>query len=1043
MSSVAPTPDGSGVAPSASWLRSRRRLLVLCFFCSGAAGLTFEVLWSRLLTLVFGATSLAISTVLAAYMGGLALGAFVAGRWAKRVARPVRLYGILELGIAAWALALPYVFELLPPLHRALWALTGDQPALFAAARLMISLLLLVPPTMAMGATLPLLSKALARDGSVGLRIGSLYAANTLGAVLGAAAAGFVLLPLLGVRGSNLVAVGLDVAAAVLVLIALRRLDSLPASVAPPGAAEDEEAEALRAVLHPPGERGLRLSEGWLVALTFGAGGAVSMVYQVLWSRALAIVIGSSVYSFSLILTVFLLGHGLGAAILSRLLPRLTRPTSTLATLNGLMGLAALGGFALLDKLPAWHLKALHGAQLSVPVVFAVDAAFVVLIVLVPALLSGMIFPLIVRLLVQQRDDAARTVGHAYAANTLGAIVGSALGGFVVLPLLGLGDGFRVGAAVSLAMAVLLAVVAARASLAGRRHLALPAVIVAAGLALLLGIPDLRPGRLAAGMFRVALAQDIFSGGDYAEPEVLYYDDGLNATITVERRDENLTLKANGKPEASNTYDMPTQIGVGLIPLLFHPAPQDVMMVGLGSGVSVGSVLAHPGVQRFTVVELEEGMAAASRFFWRENRQPWRDPRVHLVLQDARTHLAIVDEQYDVIVSEPSNPWITGVSNLFTVDHFEQARERLKPGGIFCQWLQLYEMSPLNVSSILASFRKVFPEMVIFASKPKGADLILLASPDRELRLDLPTLERRWALPGVAEEMARARLVDATDLAALLFLRSDEIGQFVVDAPLNTDDNARVEFSAPLDLIRSAQYEEWFVELAFGSKHGDPLQMDLGLPEDPAQQREWLGRLSRSLVRAGRSGPGIELLGKVFDGPEPYPAAALETARVLELLGEHSLEVQMLPGEGDSQRFHELAKLVAQERWDEALKAYRRLPEREVDSKDGRLLYGYLYMRDGQNEPAQEILLPLLDDPAFAEGEPALHYALGHVHNSLAEYQQAYDRLADYVAALLAEAKAEAEAEAEAVAGKPRPAKPPSKPRRIGYWLRKQDRDKP
>lgn len=1026
-------PMASGPHPSFAWFASRRRLLVLCFFCSGAAGLTFEVVWSRLLTLVFGATSLAISTVLTAYMGGLALGALLGGRWAARVARPVRLYGILELCIAGWALALPFMFGVLPSVHRALWALMGDQPALFASVRLAISLLLLLPPTLAMGATLPLLSKALAREGSVGLRIGGLYAANTLGAVLGAAAAGFVLLPTLGVLGSNFVAVGVDVAAAALVLIGLRGLDTLPVSGGSPVAPVEDAAADLSAVLHPPGERGLTAGEGWLVALTFAAGGGASMVYQVLWSRALAIILGSSVYSFALILTVFLLGHGLGAALFSRLLPRVTRPTATLAGLHALMATLALGGFALLDELPTWHLKALHGAQLSVPMVFAVDAAFVVLIVLGPALLSGMIFPLIVRLLVQQRESAARTVGHAYAANTLGAIVGSLLGGFVVLPYLGLGDGFRAAAGVSLVMSAGLLVVAGRASLGGRRRpVAVPAVMAAVGLVLLVALPDLRPGRLAAGMFRVALAQDIFSSGSYAEPEVLYYRDGLNATITVERRDDNLTLKANGKPEASNTYDMPTQIGVGLLPLLFHPDPKDVMMVGLGSGVSVGSVLAHPGVEAFTVVELEQGMAEASRFFWRENNQPWRDPRVKLILQDARTHLAIVDEQYDVIISEPSNPWITGVSNLFTVDHFQQARQRLKPGGIFCQWLQLYEMSPLNVRSILASFRTVFPEMVIFASKPKGADLILLASPDRDLALDLPTLEKRWSLPSVRKELARARLLDVTDLAALLFLRGDEIAQFVVGAPLNTDDNARVEFSAPLDLIRSEQYEQWFVDLAFGGKHGDPMKMDLGLPRDPAALRGWQARLSRSLVRSGRAALGVELLAEILKGPEPFPAAALETARVLELLEGHELEVRILPGPKDSQPFHRLASLVGERRWDEALKAYRRLPEREATLPEHRLLYGYLYLRDRQHDLAQEVLLALLEEPGFADGEPALHYALGQAHHSLAEYQQAYDRLSDYIAALLAKQQEE-------------PAAPDTDPSteapRITYWLHRLQRD--
>ncbi len=971
----------------------KKRILLICFFLSGAAGLVFEVVWSRYLTLVFGATSVAISTVLTAFMGGLALGAFLSARFGDSIRDPVRAYAGLELFVAAWGFGLPWAMGGLPEVYSLLWtSLGGPGPAL-VGLRFVLAMALLLPPTVAMGATLPFLTRVLARGGRVGRGAGALYTANTLGAVLGAGMAGFALMPLVGVRATNYAAALMDAAAGVMALLLLPRLGEGR------GRPDDwDDPESLLTMLHPPREREPYGWERLLVATAFGVSGLLSMAQQVLWSRALAIVLGSSVYSFSMVLFVFLLGHGLGAGVTTRLLPRLQRPLATLATILSGAALAALVGFAMLDELPGWHLKLLHHTEPTVPLVFGLDAAFVVLVVSGPALLSGMVFPLVVHLLQRGPDGVARTVGSLYGFNTVGSIAGSMLAGFLLLPVLGLGGGIRVLAAGSLAVGVALAVAAHRARLEGASPPRLPALVALAAAVLLVALPDLRPGKLAAGMFRVVLAQSVFTRGEFTEPEVLYYKDGQNATVTVEARDDLLTLKANGKPEASNTDDMPTQIAVGLVPLLFNPRPSSVLMVGLGSGVSAGAALAHPGVEHLRVLELEEAMVEASRFFWEVNRQPWTDPRLELILTDARTFLEVDPERYDVIISEPSNPWITGVSNLFTVEHFRAVAERLAPGGVFCQWLQLYEISPENVRSIMATVHEVFPEAMVFVSKPVGADLLIVARRDGPVRLDLPRLGARWGLPGVAEELARAELQDVTDLAALLFLRPGEVAGFAGNAKLNTDDNALVEFSAPFDLVRSRLHEEWYVKLFFADRVlGNPLEEDLGLPPaGTTEGRSWRGRLARALLRGGRMEQGVELLARVIDQGEPIPPEAEEAARVMALLDRDTISLTFAIGDDASQDFVAMARLIREGRWGDALDRYHDLPPRERDAPENLLILGYLLYQDHRQEDAVEVLRPLMRIPGFVERRPIVSYLLARALGDLAEYHESYDLMARF-----------------------------------------------
>ncbi|HEY3357531.1 MAG TPA: fused MFS/spermidine synthase, partial [Polyangia bacterium] len=684
-------------------------IVLLCFFASGATGLIFETVWIRQLTLVFGSTTLAISTVLTAYMGGLALGSHLLGRRADRLRDPLRAYALCEGGIGLYALAIPLILATFPALNHWLWRGFGDRYALLSVLRFVAAAGLLILPTTLMGATLPFLARYVVQKPwharRVGARVGALYALNTAGAVLGTFAAGFVLLPNLGVTASHTLAASVNVGLCVLVLASrswVRRREErerapieeiaaeLDPDAPPPPAADPRE--------HTPRARAVAL-------VAFACSGASAMVLQVLWTRALAVVIGSSVYSFTLILLSFLVGLAGGAALVARLLRRARRPVLALCWLH----LATVAAIALsywcIGKLPQVFLWLMKGVSLETDTILVAQFTLAALALLPPTLLMGGVFPLTIRIVAGGLERIGGDVGRAYSINTLGAIIGSFAAGFVVLPALGLQRGMALAAGVDLALAVAL-LLASSASTA--RRVAGAVLAPAVGIALLLVLPRWSIAHFSAGLFRVSIVRDILDSERWVLPKVLYYRDGVASTVSVEewptkKGGRHLALKNNGKVDASNGDDMPTQIMVGALPLLFHPAagarPPKVAMVGYGSGVSVGAIAQFP-IASLEVVELEAAVYEAARYFDDVNHQPPADPRIKLLVGDGRNYLDQRDDRFDVLISEPSNPWITGVSNLFTREYFRAARRRLKDDGVFCQWAQLYEMSPTHIKTI-------------------------------------------------------------------------------------------------------------------------------------------------------------------------------------------------------------------------------------------------------------------------------------------------------------------------------------------------------
>ncbi len=917
------------------------RLLLACFFLSGATGLVYEVAWTRSLTLVFGTTTFAVSTILAAFMAGLGAGAAAVGRFVDRGGRPLRVYAWLELGIGTFALAFPHVPPLLVPVYRALWE---GQHASFVAmslVRFAILFVLLLVPTMLMGGTLPALARHFETgERAAGRAAGLLYGINTLGAVAGAGAAGFMLLPWLGLRHTTTVAaaVNLTIGAGALVL-----------SLREAGPAAPVSAPQRR-------DRRLRPPEAGLLAV-FALSGFVALLSEVAWTRGLTLVLGSSTYAFTIMLVTFLAGLGGGSLGMVRLLgrgPDLLRALALLQAGIGLLSMAAAHLFAELPLLYLYLFKAVSGA--AAPMVVG-QFALAGLIMLGPALLMGAMFPIVVELLGDRH--AGERVGLAYASNTLGAVLGAALAGFVIMPAIGIAHTLILGVALSLAAALGVLAVSGR-------HWRGASVTAALLVSLPLLAPRWEPLAMSSGVYKEA---PLFLRLYASPPEVftrllpqfslLYYRDGPTATVTVTERPSledhrHLALAIDGKVDASTSGDMPTQVLSGHLPLLLHPDPETVLVIGLASGVTVGAVARHP-VREITAVEIEPAVVEASGLFAAVNHQPLRDPRVRLVVDDARNLLLRSPARYDVIISEPSNPWMSGPAKLFTYEFFQLGRQRLRPHGLFVQWLQLYGITEEALKTLVRTFRRVFPHHLVF--QPAEGDLLLVGGAEPVLAPP-KRIGERMGRNGIAEDLARVGVRDVFDLLARFRLGEAETGTWAGAGPLNTDDNALIEFSAPWQI----HLETLARNTEAVARAGERVAPYLALDDSSSRERaEFLVRLAAKVLALGDATRAETIAGEGL--------ALATSADGLSVLGA-ALERQG--------RDQEAVRL-----WQEALTLAPR-------HRDTLLRLALYHHERGEPAEAAQRLSPLAD-----AGDPDVRYLLGVSHYERRLYRGALAFLED------------------------------------------------
>ena len=990
-----------------------RAVAITCFFLSGASGLIFEVIWSRLFSLVFGATTLAISTVLTAFMGGLALGSYLAGRIADRIRDPLKAYALAEAGIGVSALLLPLVVSTFDGVNQLLYRHFQDSYVTLAGIRFVVSAATMVVPTTLMGATLPLLSRLFiqneAEQANVGLRVGTLYAVNTFGAVVGTFLGGFVLLPLLGQTLTNNLAASTNIGLALVVFIAYQVRRRLPAPAPVDPVVQNMLQEVAGSTVPPQVTRHGRTMS--LVA--FCVSGAVAMVYQVIWTRALFVNIGSSVYSFTIVLVSFLVGLAGGAAVIGRLTQRSRNPVGWLAVCHFAIAILAGGSYLLMDKLPFVYLHLIKGGSLEAQAILWAQF-LVALVVMLPATFAmGGILPLTVRIYASGLDRVGKDVGSAYSINTVGAIIGSFLAGFVVIPVLQLQPGLYLAACLNLTLAAALGLCTP-----WPRRVKL---CVVGGAVVLASVGPVLPRwnllHFSAGIFRPTLARDVLKTGNWTDPELAYYRDGICTTVSVDRWSaKHFSLKNNGKVDASTGDDMPTQISVGLLPVMLHPRASqikpEVALIGFASGVTAGSILQYP-VKRLDVVELEPAIIEASVYFEHVNNRPLSDRRLHMVTDDGRNFLAAGTRRYDVIINEPSNPWITGVSNLFTREYFEIGKRRLKPDGIFCTWAQMYEISPRRIKSIYRTFASVFPHVYAFSAEALSSDTFIIGS-QRPLKIDIQQLRWAFAIPSVNKELHRADILAADDLVALTLMGPGEVRAYSIGAPVNTDDNALVEFGAPLDLFNHKQYD-YYISKVYGQSwlYGRLDHFITGY-----RTSDDFAGLVRSLLKNGKFREATHFHKRLTAGAAPL---STRVHQLMALLGSREVteeEVSLTDGGPPldpprvprglvaAKKANQLAReyFMVEERmrassYRAALDLIEQWPEeyQEKAGADFQLLWGYLVYKCKDFHTAVNVLEPLYVDQDFIKRRPALLYYLGRAFYGNADFAKSLEALDGWI----------------------------------------------
>ena len=777
--------------------RGRRRLLALLFLASGAAGLIDQVAWLRYLALVFGNTTFATATLLAVFMAGLGLGAVLFGRLADRTARPLTVYALLEVGIGLFAIFSPRFFDGMSAAYVAVFRGAGGEPWSFALLRIGLAAVCLLPPTLLMGGTLPLVVRGLRMDpdasaeGIAGIatdRIGRdtalLYGANTLGAVLGVAGAGFLAIPLFGLRASLLLSAILNLAAA-LGALALAGRSSATTPVSTPAAAA--------------GRR--RTGRTLLVAAALM--GATSLAFEVLWTRILVFYLGSSVYAFSLILLGFLLGVALGSLGVGRVVDRLASPLVLLAGVE--LGIAATAALSI------WLFATLNGRQIALsealePQGFGVAVLAQLLavlpVLLPPTILMGVSFPLLVRAYVSRTGRIGSDLGELYGANTLGCIVGALGAGFGLIPLLGTQSSLLAVGAVCAGIAAFFAqralAVEAGADPARRpgsehRTRRLRALALATPL-LFLGLAFVLPAD------RVILAAGIF-GNDLAE-DLVYFHEDASAAVAIRKKTEAagpyLSLELNGVNVAGSSPDLyAVQKMQGHLPLLLGRSEgARVVHIGFGSGGTAYAVSRHP-VAEIRVVEISPAVLAASeRYFGNINHGVLADRRVRVEINDGRNFLLATEEIFDAVLSDSIHPRYAGNGSLYSEEYFRIVAERLAPEGVVSMWLPMYTLTPSNFAMIVRAFENVFPETVIWYEPSALNSFTIVTGRKLGGPWDSAALTRGFADPPIRAALADIGMRGPADLLACYLVAGEALDAFLGDTPSHVDDLPAVEYES-------------------------------------------------------------------------------------------------------------------------------------------------------------------------------------------------------------------------------------------------------
>ncbi|MEE9543169.1 MAG: fused MFS/spermidine synthase [Thermodesulfobacteriota bacterium] len=775
-------------------------IVLALFFITGLTGLAYELVWIRLLILVFGSTQFAFTTVLTTFMAGLALGSLIFGRIVDRSENPLKIYAFIEIGIGVYCLISPFVFDLVRDVYLGAFAGTyaASTDAGFNVSQFMLTFIALIIPTTLMGGTLPVIVKYLSEvKKEVGFNTALAYSINTLGAVTGCLVTGLFGLYFIGVKTSIYAAGIIDIIVG-LILFSLFKGAS--------GVSKARGDDADRGVMEPiPVSTAITGIEhgtlpAYIVIGSFALSGFASLVYEVLWTRVLSLIIGSSVYAFTIMLATFLFGIGAGSIIFAPFIDRRKNPLLWFAAFEAIIAFASIVSIFLYKEFPFifYGMQESFGERfyLFLIVQFLLCSALMI----IPTLSMGAIFPLVGKIYTQSIRTVGRNIGDVYFFNTAGSIFGAFIGGFFLMPLLGVQRAVVLIAGLNIIIAIALV------SISGVTKIKKIAISVVAVILFIVSTQALPPWDkllMTLGLYSnvyTESAMDEFKEGAFGE-KLVYYKEGINAIITVRTAGKDgreITYQANGKQEARAFGSKPAETWslLGHVPVLLHNIPpKNALLVGLGSGITLGSMLSYP-IPDIDVVELEPAVMEAAKYFKESNNNALSDPRAHIHITDGRNFVFTSEKNYDLIVSAVSDPWISGVSNLFTREYFEKMKERLSDGGIAALWFQNYRIRSEELKVGLATFASVFPNVSIWFYYKNSSDLIVIGSVE-EHAFDLETLAKWLSVEEVQRDLARIEIRSPYNILDLFLIGNNDLREYMGEAPLNTDERPILEFSLP------------------------------------------------------------------------------------------------------------------------------------------------------------------------------------------------------------------------------------------------------
>jgi spermidine synthase len=764
-----PTPSGN--SPPAPGGPGRLPWLLLLFVGSGCAALIYEIVWLQLLQLVIGSSAVSLAVLLGTFMGGMCAGSITLPGLVSPRRHPLRVYAMLELGIGFLGVTLWFG---LPVVARFYSEHTGHGlPSILL--RGLVCGVCLLPPTFMMGATLPAISRWIETTPRGVSWLGFFYGGNIAGGVLGCLLAGFYLLRVLDMEVATFVAAAIN---SIVALMAFILATAMPW----------RDSGAASAPQSPKAVSGSR----W-VYLAIGLSGMCALGAEVVWTRLLSLLLGGTVYTFSIILAVFLLGLGIGSSIGSFLARTLSKPRIALAVCQLLLTGAIVWTAVMISKsLPYWPVD--PELVWSPWISFQLDLVRCLWAILPATCLWGASFPLALAAAAAPGQDPARLAGRIYAANTIGAIVGALGASLVLIAWIGTQHAQQVLVIGAAAAAMLLFGTGAR------KPAGVLLALLAAGVAVAMAcsVPAVPPDLIAQGRY---LASKGPAG------KFLYVGEGMNASVAVtESADGIRNFHVSGKIEASTEpRDMRLQRMLGHLPALLHPNPRSVLVVGCGAGVTAGSFVPYPGIQKIIICEIEPLIPrVVATNFAKENYNVVKDPRVQIVYDDARNYVLTSKDKFDIITSDPIHPWVKGAATLYTREYFEMCREHLNPGGFVTQWVPLYESNPGVVKSEIATFFDVFPDGTIWANDDngKGYDIVLLgqAGPTKINVNDVQDRLDRSDYVDVAVSLREVGFKTVIDLLGTYGGQGPDLRPWLRNAQINRDRNLRLQYLAGMGL---------------------------------------------------------------------------------------------------------------------------------------------------------------------------------------------------------------------------------------------------